>query len=132
VTATGTRLERPANGNPSITNAGSGSMATAPAPSAASDAARARYDAMAKQHAASAKGAYAIQFELVCETTSLAKAVAAGDKVWFTPLTYRGKSCYRVYWGHYGTAAEATAAVGEIPASLREGSTPVVQRVAKP
>jgi hypothetical protein len=131
-TTTGIRLERPANGNPSISNNGSGSMATSASPASA-DATRARYDTLAKQHASSANGGYAIQFELVCETASLSKAISAGgDKVWFTPLSYRGKSCYRVYWGHYGSAAEATAAVSEIPTVLREGSTPVVQRVTKP
>jgi len=85
---------------------------------------------MAREHAANATGAFTVQFELVCETASLTKAVGASDKVWFTPLTYRGRSCYRVYWGHYASAAEATAAKGEIPASLRE-SSPVVVRVSK-
>jgi septal ring-binding cell division protein DamX len=86
---------------------------------------------MASRNLSSANGEYAVQFELVCETASLTKALAAGDKVWFTPLTYKGRHCYRVYWGHYATAAEASRAVGEIPASLRE-STPSVLRVTKP
>jgi len=85
---------------------------------------------MAREHAANATGAFTLQFELVCETPSLAKAIAAGEKVWFTPLTYRGRSCYRVYWGRFATAAEAQGAKGEIPASLRE-SAPVVVRIAR-
>ena len=124
VSSTTARLERPASGNAVITNAGG------PPAAGANDAQRARYDAMAREHAANATGAYTIQFELVCETPSLAKAIAAGEKVWFTPLTYRGRSCYRVYWGRYGTAAEAQGAKGEIPASLRE-SAPVVVRIAR-
>jgi septal ring-binding cell division protein DamX len=118
------RLERSTtSGNTVITNSG-GPVTTSPA----TDATRAKYDAMARQSAAAAAG-YAIQFELVCETASLSKAIAAGgDKVWFTPTTYKGRSCYRVYWGHYNSAAEAQAATGEIPASLRE-STPTVVRV---
>ena len=82
---------------------------------------------MARENAASATGAYTIQFELVCETPSLAKAIAAGEKVWFTPMSYRGRSCYRVYWGKYATAAEAEKAKGEIPASLRESALVVVR-----
>jgi len=108
-----------------ITNAGSG---TAGGPS---DATRAKYDAMARENAASGVGAYTLQFELVCETSSVTKALGAGSKVWFTPLTYRGRSCYRVYWGRYASSAEAAAAMGEIPASLRE-SKPVVVHVTKP
>jgi hypothetical protein len=122
-------LERPAGGNAMITNAG-GSNAAGSIPAGSKDAQRARYDAMAREHASNAKGAYTLQFELVCETASLSKAIAAGEKVWFTPLTYRGRSCYRVYWGNYATAGEAEQAKGEIPASLRE-SAPVVVRVPK-
>jgi hypothetical protein len=125
--ASGTaRLERPAAGNAMITNSGSGTSGGTP------DATRAKYDAMARESAASGVGSYTLQFELVCETSSLTKAIAAGSsKVWFTPLSYRGRSCYRVYWGRYASAAEATAAMGEIPASLRE-SKPVVVHVTKP
>lgn len=115
--------------NAKITNSGATSNAKS-TNAGASDATRAKYDAMAREHAANATGAFTVQFELVCETASLTKAVAASDKVWFTPLTYRGRSCYRVYWGHYASAAEANAATGEIPAPLRE-STPVVVRVSK-
>lgn len=101
---------------------------------AGSDAVRARYDAMARQHLATASSAaYTIQFELVCETASLTKAMAAGgDKLWFTPLSYRGRNCYRVFWGRYGSANEAKAAVSEIPASLRSGSVPVVVHSPQP
>jgi hypothetical protein len=118
-------LERsPTSGNAVITNAG-GSV-----PAGTKDAQRAKYDAMAREHAANAKGAYTIQFEVVCEMASLTKAVAAGDKVWFTPISLHGRSCYRVYWGNYATAGDAEAAKGEIPASLRESAL-VVVRVQK-
>jgi hypothetical protein len=121
-------LERPAGGNPIITNGG-----TAAVPATSADPARARYDEQARQHATSAAAGYAVQFELVCETASLSKAIAAGgDKVWFTPTSYRGRSCYRVFWGRYATAAEAKAGLAEIPAALREGSSPAVVRTGKP
>lgn len=119
------RLERSPNGTMVITNSGGSGKA----PSAgASDAQRARYDAMAREYGSNATGAYTLQFELVCEASSLAKAIAAGEQVWFTQMSYRGRSCYRVYWGRYTTAGEAENAKGEIPASLRE-SKPVVVRV---
>ena len=99
-------------------------------PSGAGDPLREKYDALAKQHAAASATAppYTIQFELVCETASLTKALTAAgnsEKLWFAPLAYHGRSCYRVFWGHYATAAEARNAVAEMPAALRSGTTPV-------
>jgi hypothetical protein len=126
------RLEHPAGGSPLITNSSTG---TAQPSSTSSDPLRAKYDAMAQQHAAVSRTAppYTIQFELVCETASLTKALAAGtDKLWFAPLSYHGRACYRVFWGHYATAAEAKSAFADIPAALRSGSSPVVVRSAQP
>ncbi len=117
----GTRVER-GSGSPTITNAGS-----KPA-----DATRAHFDEMAKAFAAEATGNYTVQFELVCESASLATAVReGGQNVWFVPFSYRNRSCYRVFWGHYATEAEANRAASSIPASLR-GSKPQVVSVPKP
>jgi hypothetical protein len=92
---------------------------------------RERYDALARQHAKNATGNYTIQFELVCQTPSVAKAVAAGgSNVWFVPTQYRGQSCYRVFWGKFDTRDAAVAAVSRIPAQLK-GSAPVVVSVPK-
>ena len=102
-------------------------VAPTPAPQPAADDLRARYDAMAREHQASAKGAYTIQFELVCQTSSLTRALATKDEhVWFVPTTYSGKSCYRLLWGRYTAKDEAAKAVADIPPSLRGGSIPVV------
>lgn len=115
----GTRLEATPAGGMTITNSGSASS---------SDPQRSRYDAMAREFAANATGAYTIQFELVCEPASIAKALkAGGNSVWFVPTSYRGRSCYRVFWGRYDTKAAADKAVGEIPASLREGTAVVIR-----
>ena len=102
-----------------------------PAPLAAAtstDPLRAKYDAMAHHYQASAAGgAYTIQFELVCQTSSLTRALAGNNEhVWFVPTTYGGKSCYRVLWGQYSTRDAAASAIGEIPATLRSGGNPVV------
>ena len=87
---------------------------------------------MARAFAAQATGSYTIQFELVCETPSLATAVQqGGESVWFVPFALKNRSCYRVFWGHYQTEAEATRAIAQIPGSLR-GSKPVVVSVPKP
>ncbi len=87
---------------------------------------------MAADFARNPKGNFTVQFELVCQASSLAKAVeAGGENVWFTPISYRGQSCYRVFWGHYDTREAADAAAGRIPAALRS-SKPVVVAVPKP
>ncbi|HEV7922044.1 MAG TPA: DUF4388 domain-containing protein [Thermoanaerobaculia bacterium] len=119
-TASGTRLEQTPAGGVTITNSGSASSS--------SDPQRQKYDAMARDFAAKASGAYTIQFELVCEPASIGKALkAGGGSVWFIPTSYRGRSCYRVFWGRYDTKAAADQAVGQIPASLREGAAVVIR-----
>ena len=90
-----------------------------------------RYEAMAQEFARTASGNFTVQFELVCQTTSLAKAVQAGGAdVWFVPISYRGQSCYRVFWGRFPTREAAMAAWVKIPSSIR-GAKPVVVAVPK-
>jgi septal ring-binding cell division protein DamX len=137
------RIERDASGAATITNnsaatthrppaspAPTSAPASAPASASTADAFRSRYDAMARDFAAKPGGAYTVQFELVCETASVTKALRdGGANVWFTPTSYRGKSCYKVFWGRYDTRAQADAAARELPASLR-GSPPAVVKIA--
>ena len=86
---------------------------------------------MAKTFAANASGNYTIQFELVCETSSLTKAIqGGGSSVWFIPISYRNRNCYRVFWGHFATPDEAKRAAQEIPMALR-GSGATVVKVPK-
>jgi len=130
VPATSTaRVERPANGGIVITNAGTAKPAGAVPP--ASDADRARYEAMAKEFAADKSGNFTVQFELVCEAASITRALReGGTNVWFLPINYRNRSCYRVFWGRYPTQQAAQAATAAIPASLREAA-PVVVHIPK-
>jgi len=94
----------------------------------ASDATKSHYDEMAKTFAANATGNYTVQFELVCETSSLTKAIqGGGSAVWFVPVSYRNRGCYRVFWGHYTTQDEAKRAASEIPMSLRSSGSAVVK-----
>jgi septal ring-binding cell division protein DamX len=75
---------------------------------------------------------FTIQVELVCQQASLKKAQdAGGAKIWFIPISYRGQSCFRVFWGRYDRRAAAEAAVGQIPPALR-GSKPVVVSIPQP
>jgi hypothetical protein len=90
-----------------------------------------KYAAMARDFAAKATGAYTVQFELVCETGSITKALRdGGDKVWFLPITYKGRDCYRVFWGQYPTRDAASAAAKAIPKSLA-GSAPAVVKIPR-
>jgi septal ring-binding cell division protein DamX len=87
---------------------------------------------MARKFAAQATGNYTVQFELVCETSSLTTAVSLGGaNVWFVPFAYHNRACYRVFWGRYATQDEATAAIRDVPAAIR-GPKPVVVSVPKP
>jgi septal ring-binding cell division protein DamX len=85
---------------------------------------------MATDFAAQKSGNYTLQFELVCETASVTRAISeGGGKIWFVPTTYRGRPCYRVFWGRFDSSAEAKAASAELPASL--GSAPVVVKIPR-
>jgi len=115
-----THLERTATGA-TITNASS-------PPS--TDATRAKYDGMASDFAAQKGGSYTLQFELVCETASVTRAInEGGGKVWFVRTSYRNRPCYRVFWGRFDSSADANAASKELPASL--GSAPVVVKIPR-
>jgi hypothetical protein len=128
-TASGTtRLERSSTGAATITNTGAAPKAAA---SKSDDADRAKYDAMARQQAADPVGVYTVQFELVCETSSITKAMNAGrSTVWWVPVTYRGRPCYRVFWGRFSTREEALKAAADIPAALHD-SSPVVVKIPR-
>ena len=113
------RLETSTSGR-TITN-------TPASTAAASDDSRERYDAMAKQYAQNPSGNFTVQFELVCQPASVRKAIeAGGSAVWFVPTSYRGQSCYRVFWGHFDSRDAATRSLSTIPAALRGDTTPVV------
>lgn len=106
-----------------------GRVITNSASEPANDNNRDRYDTMARQYAQNPAGNYTVQFELVCQTSSLAKAISGGgSNVWFVPVSYRSRECFRVFWGHFDTRDEAVAALEHIPAALK-GSTPVVVSV---
>jgi cytoskeletal protein RodZ len=131
VTPSTTKLTENAAGTKTISNVGASTSTSTPKPPS-SDANRGHYEEMAKTFAAQASGNYTVQFELVCEGSSLTKAIKdGGSSVWFVPTSYRGRSCYRVFWGHFTTHDEAARAAREIPMSIR-GTGGVVVKVPKP
>jgi septal ring-binding cell division protein DamX len=118
-----THLER-TNGVATITNTPQRTAASS------SDPVRAKYDGMARDFTAQTGGSYTLQFELVCETSSITRAIAeAGNKVWFVPTSYRGRPCYRVFWGRFNSSADATAATSQFPPAL--GVKPVVVKIPR-
>jgi len=130
VTPNTTQITQTAAGAKTISNVAA--APPKPATFAAPSGDRSHYDEMAKTFLAQASGNYTVQFELVCETPSLTKAVKdGGSSVWFVPTSYRDRACYRVFWGHFTTHDEAARAAREIPMSLR-GVAPVVVKVPKP
>jgi methionine-rich copper-binding protein CopC len=120
-----THIDRSSTGA-TITNATTTNTTGAPS----TDASRAKYDTMATNFAAQKGGNYTLQFELVCETASVTRALnEGGGKVWFVPTSFRKRPCYRVFWGRFDSSAEANAAAKELPAAL--GSAPVVVKIPR-
>jgi hypothetical protein len=97
----------------------------AAAPAAdANDPLRARYDAMARDFAASPAGNYTVQFAIFCQPGSVANAIkSGGGKVWFVKY---GARCYQAYYGNFETRDEAVAALRNLPRSLQDANAKVL------
>ncbi|MHB0968556.1 MAG: DUF4388 domain-containing protein [Thermoanaerobaculia bacterium] len=100
---------------------------------ASTDPLRQRYDALAAEHARTHRNtAYTIQFELVCQTDSITRAMQnGGDAVWFIPISYKGRDCYRVFFGVYQSRAAGEKGLADLPQALRSGSKPAIVEVSK-
>jgi len=87
-----------------------------------------RYAVMAREFAAAPGAKFTVQFEIVCEPSNITRALTTGGtSVWFLPISLKGRSCYRVFWGRYQTRDAAERGIAEVPASLREAKPAVVQ-----
>jgi septal ring-binding cell division protein DamX len=81
---------------------------------------------MARDYAASPTGNYTVQIQILCDPANLEKAMrAGGENVWFVPQTLGQRACYRVFWGHFDSRAQAQQALAQVPASLRDKSSAV-------
>ncbi|HET7436394.1 MAG TPA: DUF4388 domain-containing protein [Thermoanaerobaculia bacterium] len=111
------------NGGMVITNSSRPTTTPAPA-SAAETETRRRYDEMAAQFAANKAGNFTVQFAIYCKTGSVTNALRSGGMdVWFLK---HGGSCYRAYYGRYGSREEAQRALASLPAALRDPAARVV------
>ena len=121
-----TRVERTSEGGATITNSGS-----APGNHANDSDLQKKYEKMGRDFLAKPEGSFTVQIELVCETASVTRALASGGaKVWFVPITFHGRSCYRIFWGRFNTHEAAISASPSLPAGLK-GSKPVVITVPR-
>jgi hypothetical protein len=61
---------------------------------------------------------YAVQLELACEVETLQKAWnwdKPSGTIWLLTTSYRGRTCFRVLWGRYGSLAQAREARARVP-----------------
>jgi hypothetical protein len=72
-----------------------------------------------------ARGRFSNQLLTACSTDTIAKAVQAvpGDELFILPVTFQGRSCYRLCWGVYDTRPAAEAGRGSVPAYFRQSGT---------
>jgi septal ring-binding cell division protein DamX len=65
---------------------------------------------------------------IACQDDSIGKArrLDPGGAIWFIPYTFKGKPCYKVYWGTYPDAGEAQAASEALPAEFKSGKPQIV------
>jgi septal ring-binding cell division protein DamX len=102
-----------------------------PAPVAA-PAPTGRYAEQARAHLDRAQGLpsthLTIQLMIACQDDSIAKALAADSKgeLWFIPFAFKGRACYKVYWGEYSSAASAQGALQSLPEAFQAGKPQVV------
>jgi septal ring-binding cell division protein DamX len=72
---------------------------------------------------------FSIQILLACSTETIQKANQSvpGDELYILPVTFKGRSCYRICWGLYQTEEAAAAALRALPEYFRRGgATPKV------
>ncbi|HEX6087162.1 MAG TPA: DUF4388 domain-containing protein [Thermoanaerobaculia bacterium] len=85
-----------------------------------------RLDEMARDFAANPQGNFTVQIQILCDPANVEKAMRqGGGQVWFVPQTIKGRSCYRINYGRFATRAEASQAMGSVPAALRDPNAAV-------
>lgn len=61
---------------------------------------------------------YSVQLELACEPETLQKAWnwdKPSGTIWLLTTSYRGRTCFRVLWGRYGSLAQAREGRKRVP-----------------
>jgi hypothetical protein len=83
--------------------------------------------AFAATLAPTARGRFSHQLLTACAPETIAKAVEAvrADDLFILPVTFQGRSCYRLCWGVYDSRAAAEAARASVPGYFRQsGASP--------
>jgi hypothetical protein len=76
---------------------------------------------------------YSVQLLVACadETVEKALANASAPELLILPVSYQGRSCYRLCWGLYDSEANASSAASSVPAYFRDGGAkPKVAAIA--
>ena len=73
-----------------------------------------------------ARGRFSYQLLTACAPDTIAKAVQAvtADELFILPVTFQGRSCYRLCWGVYDNRPAADAARASVPDYFRQGTSP--------
>ena len=81
-----------------------------------------------------ARGRFSHHLLVACAPETIARAVeaVAADELFILPVTFQGRSCYRVCWGVYANRTAAEAARSSVPAYFRQGgASPSLSPLAK-
>jgi hypothetical protein len=76
-----------------------------------------------------APGSYSIQLLIACSDDTVKKAVhnVSGHELYIVPVSFKGRSCYRLCWGMYEDTSRAASGIRSIPDYFRRGgATPKV------
>ena len=113
---------RPVATPPPVATAASGDAHALLSQGAFAEAAR----SFAASLAPGARGRFSHQLLTACAPDTIAKAVQAvtAEDLFILPVTFQGRSCYRLCWGVYDNRAAAEAALGSVPDYFRQGATP--------
>jgi hypothetical protein len=86
-------------------------------------------DAFAQHVRRTAKTGFTVQLLVACSDDTVRKAVEGvpQDELFIVPVSYKGRSCYRMGWGLYDSEARAEAARRSLPSYFSQpGVTPRV------
>jgi septal ring-binding cell division protein DamX len=66
---------------------------------------------------------YSVQLLVACSDETVEKALsnAGSPELLILPVSYKGRSCYRLCWGLYDSESRADSATHSVPAYFREG-----------
>jgi hypothetical protein len=73
-----------------------------------------------------ARSRFSHQLLTACAPETIAKAVQAvsAEELFILPVTFQGRSCYRLCWGVYDNRPAADAALASVPDYFRQGTSP--------